>query len=278
MPTEASPLDMPRFRRARGFRLYDAGGRRWLDLSRNGALLGHRPDGVLNAMKAVLSQGLVGDVPSAWEGRLTSHVAGLFAAFPLVRLYSSRERALRAASDLAGTTLAVDDVMDPSLCPAGAGGARKRAAFWRPFLPVPEGVSVLLPLLPFTMNGAPAPVCAAAATAGVECAPADTIPGFLCAGALRALSALAAPGLSAGFAALSPRLAAALDGGKGWARTGPYVRALFPKAEYARVHAEFFRAGVLLSPAYPGPSVLPGECSPGEASLLADLFARIPGG
>ena len=45
-----------------------------------------------------------------------------------------------------------------------------------------------------------------------------------------------------------------------------------------QVHAELLAAGVLLSAGYPGPSVLPGECSPGETSLLADLFARIPGG
>jgi hypothetical protein len=169
--------------------------------------------------------------------------------------------------------------MDPALCPPGAQAARPRAAFWRPFLPVPQGITVLLPLLPLTIGGAPAPVCAPdAAAAGVAPGPGDTIPGFLCSGALRALAAVAAPGLSDGFAAPTPRLAAALDGGHGWARTGPYVRALFPRAEYARVHAEFLRAGVLLNPAYPGPSVLPGECSPGETSLLAGLFARIPGG
>ncbi len=42
-------------------------------------------------------------------------------------------------------------------------------------------------------------------------------------------------------------------------REGPYVKALFPESEYPRVHAEFLRAGVLLCPGYPGPSVLPGR-------------------
>jgi hypothetical protein len=276
MPTESAGAGEPRFRRARGFRLYDMRGRRWLDLSRRGALLGHRPVGVLSAMKAVLSQGLAGDVPSVWEARLAAHVAGLFPSFPVVRLYLSPEGALEAASDRADAPLNRDDVMDPALCPAGAGGA-KRAAFWRPFLPTPAGAPVLLPILPFTVGGAPAPVCFASAPSAA-CAPADTIPGFLCAGALRALAAAADPGLPEVYAPASPRLAAALDGSRGWARTGPYVRAVFPRADYAWVHAEFLRAGVLLCPVYPGPSVLPGECSPGETSLLAGLFARIPGG
>ena len=155
-----------------------------------------------------------------------------------------------------------------------------RAVYWRPFLAVPVSARALLPILPLTVGGAPAPVCFPAAAAQGPSSPvpvSDTIAGFVCAGALRALAALSDPGWAARLEPADPRLAAALDGGRGWARVGPYVRALFPAEDYARVHAEFLREGVLLCPAYPGPSVLPGECSPGETSLLADLFAGISG-
>ena len=61
---------IPRIRRARGFRLYDMQGRRYLDLFRDGALLGHRDSGSLTAMKSALSQGLAAALPSVWEKRL----------------------------------------------------------------------------------------------------------------------------------------------------------------------------------------------------------------
>jgi hypothetical protein len=105
----------------------------------------------------------------------------------------------------------------------------------------------------------------------------DTIPAFILAGALRGFSALVSS--NDGASPLSnPAVEKALDAAPGWARVGPYVRAVFPEAEYPRVHAEFLRAGVLLHPGYPGPSVLPGDCSPGETRLLADLFRGVPGG
>jgi hypothetical protein len=140
-------------------------------------------------------------------------------------------------------------------------------------------VAALLPVLPFTLCGAPAPACFPKELAADQVR-SDTLPGFLIAGALHGLNALSE---EAGRARKQPHWGSraverALDAARGWKRSGPYVRAVFPAAEYALVHAEFLAAGVLLCAGYPGPSVLPGECSPGETSLLADLFARIPGG
>jgi hypothetical protein len=283
MATEAPREHIPSFHRARGFRLYDTRGRRFLDLFREGALLGHRSPGALTVMKAVLSQGMVSAVPTPWEGRLASVLARLFPAFPRVRLFASRERATRAAANWLDSPGL--DPFDPALCAAagrsGSGGS-VLAAFWRPFLPEPQGAGVLLPLLPLTVGGAPSPVCFPAGGAvtrpAAELPGGDTVPGFICAGALRALAAATVPGAGKDFEPSDPRLSAALDGGRNWARVGPYVRALFPAGEYARVHAEFLRAGVLLCPVYPGPSVLPGDCSPGETRLLADLFATVPAG
>jgi hypothetical protein len=265
-------------RRARGFRLYDVQGKRYLDLSRDGALLGHRGAATLTAMKSVLSQGLATALPSAWEARLVAALLRLFPQSRTVRLFSSRERALDAVSQFLGKRVDGQDVHDPALdSPAPHPSL---PSLWRPFLPVPQGVAALLPVLPFTLCGAPAPVCFPKELPA-DLLRSDTLPGFLLAGALHGLSALreetsararqrALPG--------SRGVERALDAAGGWRRTGPYVRAVFPAADYARVHAEFLAAGVLLCTGYPGPSVLPGECSPGETRLLADLFARIPGG
>ncbi len=264
---------LPRIRRARGFRLYDEQGRRYIDLYRDGALLGHRSERTLNAMKAALSQGLAARLPSAAEARLESCLARLFPGFPIVRLFASRDGADAAAARWLGVS--APGILDPALCPSEAAHTRGAAlVYWRPFLPAPASAGVLLPILPLTVGGSPAAACfPGAARRGAPAG--DTIPGVICAAALRALGSLSAPGTEERFEPSDARLVSAFDGRR-WARVGPYVRALFPAEDYARVHAEFLRAGVLLAPRYPGPSVLPGECSPGEARLLAELFAGTP--
>ncbi len=264
-------------RRARGFRLYDVQGKRYLDLSRDGALLGHRGAATLTAVKSVLSQGLATALPTAWEARLAAALLRLFPGSGSVRLFSSREHALEAVSRFLGKKVDAREVHDPAMdSPAPS---PELPALWRPFLPVPQGVAALIPVLPFTLCGAPVPVCFPQELPGDQLR-SDPLPGFLLAGALHGLNALRQ---GAGRAQKQPHWGSraverALDAARGWKRSGPYVRAVFPAADYARVHAEFLAAGVLLSAGYPGPSVLPGECSPGETSLLADLFARIPGG
>ena len=263
---------LPLIRRARGFRLYDMQGKRTLDLWREGAILGHRGASALTAMKAGLDQGLAAGLPSAWEGRLCAALARMFPDYPSVLIFSSRARALAALS-------LPSDPWDPAAGAAAPGAAEAAsAALWRPFLPTAVGARVLLPVLPMTVCGAPAPACCA--LGAFHALPAsDHLPGFLLAGALRALAALSGGSPSRPSPRLgNPILERAVDGARGWERTGPYVRAVFPAVEFPRVHGEFLRAGVLLCPAYPGPSILPGDCSPGENRLLADLFAGHPGG
>ena len=260
---------LPLVRRARGFRLYDMQGKRTLDLWREGAILGHRGASALTAMKAGLDQGLATGLPSAWEGRLCAALARMFPGHSSVRIFSTRARALAALS-------LPPDPWDPAGS-AAAPASAPAAALWRPFLTA-ASARVLLPVLPLTVCGAPAPACCAL-DPSIGLPESDHLPGYLLAGALHALSALNSGSPSRPSPHLgNPLLERAVDGAPGWARTGPYVRALFPESEYPRIHGEFLRAGVLLCPAYPGPSILPGDCSPGENRLLADLFARHPGG
>ena len=273
---------IPRIRRARGFRLYDLEGCRCLDLYRDGALLGHRAASVLTVMKSILSQGLSTALPTVWESRLVSAIGRMFPGRGAVRLYASPEHALDAVAHALDAPLSWEDLYDPAMAEQPV--TPPRAALWRPLLPLPHATGALLLQLPFTVCGAPAPVCCTA-----EAPPSDPLPGFILAAAARGLAALtrgaatpggiqAAGGDSAPALPGNPVLERAIDQALGWKRRGPYVHAVFPEADYPRVHAEFLRAGVLLFPGYHGPSVLPGECSLGETRLLADLFARIPGG
>ena len=92
METSRGAAVVPIIRRARGFRLYDQHGRRYLDLYRDGggALLGHRSGVTVTLMKSVLSQGLASSAPSVWEARLVRMIASMFSDRHTVRLYSSR--------------------------------------------------------------------------------------------------------------------------------------------------------------------------------------------
>jgi hypothetical protein len=264
---------LPPIRRARGFRLYDAGGRRYLDLYRDGALLGHRAAGALTAMKAGLSQGLAAGLPTAWEGRLVSALRRLVPSHTVVRLYSCPHRAEEAASRYLGVSPAAGAVLlrDPSR-PGASGGP---AALWRPFLDLPREADPILPVLPVTVCGAPAPVCF---TRDVGLPGSDTLPGFLLAAAVRGLAAVVRTGEGSAVSLGDRAVEEAVDGAECWSRTGPYVWATCAAGRWASVHARFLDAGVLLNPGFPGPSVLPAELSPGESRLLAGLFAAIPGG
>ncbi|MGA2612504.1 MAG: hypothetical protein ABSG38_03480 [Spirochaetia bacterium] len=281
MDTSRDADVVPIIKRARGFRLYDARGGRYLDLYRDGggALLGHRSGTTITLMKSVLSQGLLTAVPSVWEGRLIRVIASMFPARSNVRLFSSLPRALEAVSLFLGMRVDPSDVHDPAIHTVPRG--RPRACFWRPFLPEEESgaaaCAAVLPILPLTVCGAPAPVCFPdGPSAGLPAS--DRLPGFVLAGASSALAAVRSPRRVGHLFQGDPVIQRAVDSSSRWARTGPYVRAVFAPGEYSRVFAEFLRAGVLLSPEYPGPSILPGECSPGEARRAAELFITIPGG
>jgi hypothetical protein len=247
-------------------------GRRYLDLFREGALLGHRGARSLTAMKSTLSQGLSAALPSVWEKRLLAALARSFPRYSEIRLYASQDRALDAVCRCLGGRPAA--MYDPAL--GDIPGDSATVGFWRPFLPHAERVRVLLLLLPFTVVGAPAPACFAGEVPSAV-PPSDTIPAFVLAGAVSGFSGFSRA-IETGSPLSNPAVEKSLDAAPGWVRAGPYVHAVFPEEEYPRVHAEFLREGVLLHPGYPGPSVLPGDCSPGETRLLVDLFTGFPGG
>ena len=269
---------MPLIRRARGCRLYGLDGRRYLDLDQGGgrAILGHRHASAVTAMKNALSEGLDSRLPSLYEGRLLKALARAFPGFQAFRLFSSEARALAFVSRVLGVPLAAADVHDPAVDPAP--DRQPRAVRWRPWLPegsapLLDGAEALLPVLPVGLGEAPSVACfRAALPAGLPAG--DPLPGFLLAGAVRGLESLSA---ERGDRELEP-VRRALDGSCRWQRRGVYVRAVFDGASYPDVVTEFLAGGILLAPGFPGPSILPGECSPGEAVRLAALFQQIPGG
>jgi hypothetical protein len=258
-------------RRARGYRLYDRSGVRYLDLYQDdgGAILGHRSSGALRDMRDALSRGLTSRLPSVYQARLTRAVGRLLPGCTAVRAYPCLHAALRAVSSFLGRAVSEADIHDPALGPAAEGTA---ASFWRPFLPLAEGPGVIFPILPPGGTAGPVAVC----YRGSGPAPAaDPVAPYLLAGMLRGAADLAAVVRDE---TTDRAVASAIAGCRSWRCRGPYITAAFEPSLYPEVFQAFLERGVLLRPTFPGPSILPGEASAGERQALTRLFTSFPGG
>lgn len=272
-PAARSRLDrLETIHRARGYRLYDRRGRRYLDLWQAGgrALLGHRPHRVLAHVKGILSRGSNAGLPSIHEGRLIGCLRRLIPG--LEPLLTSGDAEVRLILRHLG--ISEESLYDPAVDTGPAEG--HTAGIWRPLIgpaPVPVSWRVVVPVLPSVIGQAPAPIFLRASH---DVAPAIEAlrsavpqPAFLLAAALIGLEQLPQ------YRRVSWAEAAWPDPGgyPGWERRGPYVAARCHAAAYEMVFDRFLREGVLLSPSHLGPSILPAEVSDGEAALLMRLFA-----
>jgi hypothetical protein len=267
------PDRIPRVRRARGYRLYDGSGKRYLDLYQNGgaAILGHRSAGTVREMKDALSRGLACGLPSPSLGRIVKNIRKFFPSYACVRIYSCLHRALEAASFYLGARVSPDEIFDPAVDPHPR--YSYPVGLWRPFLPFGEGPlpEVLIPVLPLFGLESFAALCFRSVP-DREVPESDHVSPYLLAGTLEALAELSR------FQCADEVMKAAVEDAPQWERRGRYLKALFPRSEYPAVFQAFLDAGVLLSPFYPGPSILPTEASAGEARKLRDLFRSHPGG
>jgi hypothetical protein len=266
---------IPPIRRARGYRLYDYQGRRYLDLWQGGGrvLLGHRSLRLTHLLKNVLSRGLLADLPSLYGGRLERALAGLLPAFPRVRIASSLPAALALASRYLGREVSIEEIRDPAVESAG-GNRSAEVAWWRPLMAgEPEAAAlprVLLPVLPFAASGAPVAVCFGGPLQA-DFPPSETVSPLLLAGAARCLFDLRSY--------RRPEWARddLLRGAGGWSQRGIYLCARSAEEGYGELFAAFLKQGVLLNPSWPGPSILPGEASAGEVAAMIRLFRENPG-
>jgi hypothetical protein len=261
-------------RRARGFRLYLADGRRIVDLWQCGgaAILGHTPTGMLGALKDTASRGLFAAFPGPLTRRLERLLSSLVPGFPAVRVYvdeSQAESALRRAG-FAVTRL--EDFADPvfSLPEGGV------PAWWRPWSPVAVGSRILAPVLPVPLPASARPIVFLMneETAAAFPRSSPVSPLFL-ALAVRAVASLvtALPQRTALPAGLLTVARKALGAN---ALRGPYLR--FPEATdpaaYAALFDRFLLRGFLLPPDPRSPAIIPADMSAGEAAALSVLLSE----
>lgn len=260
---------LPPIRRARGYRLYAAGGARLVDLWQYGgrAALGHTPPGVLLAVKDVASRGLSAPLPGPYLARLEKLLSRLAPGNPVPRVYPDAAAAGRAFAAAGYDPAAFSSAADPALAAVPEGAV---CALWRPWLPAAPEAPVLRAVLP-----APWPVAALLLRpeAAARFPPSSLVPPLSLAALHRAtadlLGSLEGPPEDR-FAALD-RAIAARPASLRPARRGPYLR--FAEASDAERYAALFgralAAGLLLSPDPALPSIVPPDLSGGETAALA---------
>lgn len=289
-------------RRAYDYHLYTAKGVRLLDLWQEGgsAILGWRAGKAKLALKSALDRGITGSFPTEIDDELSGAVREVLPDYPNVRWYASRDRARLACAEALGLWSDIPLIESPILHPEasvdiGPGGDSPLSAakkihgipVWRPWLDeafytmgdrvdsaflhaVNDTNDAMILVSPFPFAGGCTlavfsdRVTADPARAGAI-PPSDSISPALLAALARSWSDLAAALCTRAEAdwAKYDRFISPL-----WDRRGPY---LVPKTRPSR-YAEFFSSclerGVLISPDYHTPSIVPMVADAGEFRAL----------
>jgi len=263
---------LPPIRRARLWRLYAEDGRRLLDLWMDGgrSLLGAKGRGLGTSIKAAVDMGLLRPLPSVWEERAKKAVMAAFPGYSGALAFRNEERALREIDIVLGRPAKVLDsaAREPGpeeadilvIRPFGGGLPRLQAALPRfalPLLPCPSALGCAFVLFRDKAD---------AAAMGGELVPPAALASAC--GALRELAAFSR-GYGEDLWRRSDRRL-----GPFFERKGPY---LYPRCAEAGYGA-FFRlalgAGLLVSPRFDLPSILPADFDDGELAALARASAR----
>jgi hypothetical protein len=251
---------LPPIRRSRLWRLYAEDGRRFLDLWMEGgaSILGAKGTRLGTAAKAAIDTGQTRPFPSVRQARLEKALLVAYPGHAAVRLYRDEGRA-RAAAALAtgGEPPAEIRPFAEFLDPRGSGPAG------------PAKARIALPILPCPSALAPAVLLFADAQSA-EASDGDLLPPLLLECAHRSLLEMERFRLTYNeslWKRVDRRLKAYFE------RRGPYLYPRCAEGAYEALFAAALSAGILLSPRYEGPSIIPGDFDDGELAALAAALA-----
>lgn len=247
---------LPVIRRAREYHLYDASGRRILDLFQDGgrAWLGHRPDGVSLQIKNTLSRGVYSPLPSAEEGKMIKASKTLCKTLgvDLRDIAYYRNGSVEASS--LGCAI---DIFENDAAPF---------VLWRPGLPWPSKATLVELLIPL-----PGLDAGRIIVSSDKELPAGDLPSPLIAAALnRCIWSL-----NNHLAMTSSISQPLFNMGEAWKQTGSYGFWQGSSDDYDILFKSALKEGVLLAPSKEIPCIIPQALSSGDLSLLKKIF---PGG
>ena len=255
-----SSMPAPRIRRTRGYFLYTADGRRFLDFYQdNGrALLGHRVPGMQRALKSTVAKGLLAPYPSVYSQRVERMVKKLFPSCNDVRMYRTKERLCGAVAAALHKPVHTVRIRDPLFHDSG------ELMLWRPFLPGPQmNAPFLVPVLPFPGDFAPWVVVVNQRNLMLPVS--DTVSPFLT-DALVKVTAQLYEKLSLPEEDLS-----AFDS-PFWERRGRYLVMKVEEPFYKRLYEKALRAEIFLPPSVSLAGIIPLEHEPGQIKKFLKLL------
>jgi len=291
-------------RRAHEYHLYTAKGTRLLDLYQEGgsAILGWRSGKSKLVFKSMLDRGLTGSFPCEAEDELVRVIQDVLPQYSEIRWYASPEKARRSCAAFLDLWSEIPLIESPLLhpeasCDIGPGGDSSLSAakglqgvqLWRPWLDeafyamsdrvdstflhsVPETLDtmVLSSPLPFAGGTTVAVFAPRSNEALARIPPSDSV-------APAVLSALARSfhDLSAAIFARTESDWTIYDEfvGQWWDRRGPYLVSKLRPSRYTQFFNDCLDQGILISPDYHVPSIVPFVADIGEFKALQRIGA-----
>ena len=277
---------IPEINRARGYFLYTADGKRYLDMALDGGrlIMGHRQKGYGQALKNAIDKGILPSFPSPYAHRLKQAVRALFGAGCHVYLFKSEEHA-KAALATQGlehtlwrplafntdTASSVANARDPITDPINHKPSSNMETQESTATLVKSAISGLPVILVLPIPAAFAPgVVVSKGELNLADEPVSLV---ILAGAVRALYNLKAFSAGVDYSSWEKAGIAEACNGK-WRVELPYLYPLCSKDKYPAVWDAFFEAGFILSCDYDIPSILPPELSDGNRKKLLKLLAE----
>jgi hypothetical protein len=248
---------IPEINRARGYFLYTADGKRYLDmvLDRGRLIMGHRQKGYGQAMKNVIDKGILPGFPSPYAHRLKQAVRRLVGSECFVYLFKSEEKAWEVLG-----SITPDPMNDP---------IKGSPVFGDELLELSELPVVISLPVPFAF--APGVVVSKTELKLAD----EPVSPVILAGAVRAVYNLIAFQKEVNYSDWEKAGLLEACGDK-WRIELPYIYPLCARGQYSAVWDTFFEAGIILSYDYDKPSVLPpyGELSEGSRKKLLKLLSE----
>ncbi len=287
---------LPPIQRARGWRLYTAEGGRILDLYADGGRmpLGRRAGSAGKLAKEMIDRGLLSAYPTFWQKRLQNQILSWLPDYAGTLFFPTEIEALMALA-----ALDADFLMDlrKGLSPQESlADFSRRVAIEAPFgehkRKAPETLGgsalsascalALLPLAPAwnfgvivaktrdDLSALASATNSSGAKASLELAVRESsVPAIKLAAGARSLADFEAYRKKTGekaWAAIDPFIAGLFD------RSGPWLYPRYAKAKHGIVFAACLSAGILISPDYDLPSIVPGEFDAGEVAPLRSIL------
>lgn len=241
---------LPPITRARGWRLYSAHGRRFLDLWSEGGrtVTGARPGGQGRLAKELIDRGLLSALPSVWEARLCKALCAWLPSYSAFRFYET------------------EDVAMCALRASGIAPGRERP--FGSLLGQGSGSDLSLVTLPLAAAWSFAVLAGKDRSRLEGLPPSDLQSPFKLAVATKAVTELLVFQTKVGeqlWVRFDKRIAGLFE------RRGPWLFPLWPASAQGEVFGACLEAGLLLSPDYAQPSFIPGEFDEGEIAALGKI-------